>query len=77
MKKNRKWKEVWELFPDKFLGEPIQKHWVRFLYSEKTYQAKEYHRDSQGGYWSSLTKEELRILKSKMKKVDDHYVIHI
>ena len=70
----RKWKEVWEIFTDTFLGIPIKKHWIRFIYSEKTDQAKEYFEDSQGGSWSYyLTKDELQILKSKMKKVDDHY----
>ena len=69
----KKWIPVWEFYIDTFLGESIKYYWIRFLYCEETDEAKEFRSAGQGAYWEYLSKEEVKILKSKMKKNGNHY----
>ena len=69
----KRWFPVWEFYKSTFLGEPIKYHWTRFLYCEETDEAKELRDWTHAPYWEYLNKDEVKILKRKMKKNGNHY----
>ena len=58
-----KWKPIYQVEKEIFMGEKTNRRWVRFKECKKCGIIKEYHYDSGGGGWSKLESDEVDILK--------------
>ena len=70
-----KWAYVKEAFYDNFLGETIKQYYTRFRICERCGRVEELLQTYDSAEWFEISKVKADILKKKIRKAQDFYVV--
>ena len=71
-----KWKSIYKIEQDTFLGKKVERRWSPFRRCDRCGKFQEFNDDSQGGSWSTLNNEKSHILARSMKSVKGEWILH-